>query len=197
MAENIENNETVKTDKNDETKKGGVRASLYDTVSVVITSIMLIAFTFTFGFRPVGVDGDSMLDTLRTGDWLFVTHYYSEPQYGDIVISAKKTAARGSLVKRVIAVAGDEVDIDENDNVYVNGEKINDEGFTRKDGKRRGDLTYPVTVPEGCVMLMGDNRIVSWDSRYSDIGFAEYDHLLGKAQFRLGKNWDIYYNFSG
>lgn len=174
---------------------GGIRASLYETISVVITSIMIIAVVFTFCFRLVGVDGDSMLDTLRTGDWLLVTHYYSEPQYGDIVISTKKTAARGSLVKRVIAVAGDVVDIDENDNVYVNGRKLNDEGFTRKDGTRRGNLTYPVTVPEGCVMLMGDNRIVSWDSRYSEIGFAEEEHLLGKAQLRLGKNHDIYYNF--
>ncbi len=181
--------------KPEKTESSGVRAGLYETISVVITSIMIIAVVFTFCFRLVGVDGDSMLDTLKTGDWLVVTHYYTEPQYGDIVISAKKTAARGSLVKRVIAVAGDVVDIDENDNVYVNGEKINDEGFTRKDGTRRGNRTYPVTVPEGCVMLMGDNRIVSWDSRYEEIGFAETEHLLGKAQFRLGKNHDIYYNF--
>ncbi len=179
-----------------EVKKSGIRDSLYETVSVVITSIVIIAVVFTFGFRLIGVDGDSMLDTLKTGDWLLVTHYYSQPEYGDIVISAKKTAARGTLVKRVIALAGDVVDIDEHDNVYVNGVKLDDENFTRKDGVRRGDLSYPVTVPEGCVMLMGDNRIVSWDSRYSDIGFAEYEHLLGKARFRLGKNADIYYNFN-
>ncbi len=176
--------------------KGDIRSSFYETVSVVITSIMIIAVVFTFGFRLIGVDGDSMLNTLKTGDWLLVTHYYSEPEYGDIVISAKKTAARGTLVKRVIAVAGDEVFIDDNDNVFVNGVKLEDENFTRKDGIRRGDLTYPLTVPEGCVMLMGDNRVVSWDSRYSDIGFAEVEHLLGKARVRLGKNWDIYQNFT-
>lgn len=181
---------------NSENKENtGIRASLYETISVVITSIMIIAVVFTFGFRLIGVDGDSMLDTLQDGNWLVVTHYYSEPQYGDIVISVKETAARGPLVKRVIAVAGDEVNIDENDNVYVNGEKINDDGFTRKDGRPRGDRVYPITVPEGCVMLMGDNRIVSWDSRYTDIGFAETEYLLGKAQFRLGKDWNIYYNF--
>lgn len=173
----------------------GIRASLYETISVVVTSIMIIAIVFTFGFRLIGVKGDSMLDTLQEGDWLVVTHYYSEPEYGDIIISVKETAASGPLVKRVIAVAGDEVNIDENDNVYVNGRKINDENYTRKDGIRRGNRTYPITVPEGCVMFMGDNRIVSWDSRYEEIGFAETEYLLGKAQLRLGKNWNIYANF--
>ena len=173
---------------------GGVIGVCYDAVSIIVTSIMIIAVVFTFCFRLVGVDGSSMLNTLQTDDWLLVTPYYSEPQYGDIVISTKETAASGSLVKRVIAVAGDEVYVDEEDNVFVNGEKIND-SYALKDGRRRGNLTYPVTVPEDCVMLMGDNRIVSWDSRYTEIGFAETEHLLGKAQLRLSPKWNIYANF--
>ena len=177
-------------------EKTGAAGVFYDAVSILITSIMIIAVVFTFGFRLVGVQGDSMLDTLRTGDWLLVTPYYADAQYGDIVISTKDTAAQGNLVKRVIAVAGDEVYVDDDDNVFVNGEKIND-SYARKDGARRGNLSYPVTVPEDCVMLMGDNRIVSWDSRYQEIGFAEMEHLLGKAQFRLSPKWNIYDNFPG
>lgn len=169
---------------------------LYDAVSVVISSIVIISIVFTFGFRLVGVNGTSMLDTLKSDDWLLVTPYYGEPKYGDIVISTKETAAEGSLVKRVIAVAGDEVMIDEQDNVFVNGEKIND-SYAIKDGVRRGDRSYPITVPEDCVMLMGDNRVVSWDSRYTNIGFAETEHLLGKAQLRLSKDYNIYANFPG
>ncbi len=166
----------------------------YDAVSVVISSIVIISIVFTFGFRLVGVNGDSMLNTLKTDDWLVVTPYYGDPHYGDIVISTKETAAEGSLVKRVIAVAGDEVMIDDNDNVFVNGVKINDT-YALKDGVRRGDRSYPLTVPEDCVMLMGDNRVVSWDSRYTAIGFAETEHLLGKARLRLSKDWDIYKTF--
>lgn len=175
-------------------KKNGLTGVFYDAVSIVITSIMIIAVVFTFAFRLVGVSGDSMLNTLRTGDWLLVTPYYDDAQYGDIVISTKDTAARGNLVKRVIAVAGDEVNVDENDNVFVNGVQIND-SYALKDGLRRGNLSYPVTVPEDCVMLMGDNRIVSWDSRYQEIGFAEEEYLLGKAQLRISGDWNIYANF--
>ena len=171
-------------------------AVIFDAAAVVISSIMIITVVFTFCFRLVGVNGSSMDNTLKTDDWLLVTPYYGEPKYGDIVISTKKTAAQGSLVKRVIAVAGDEVYIDESDNVFVNGEKIND-SYALKDGVPRGDRSYPITVPDDCVMLMGDNRIVSWDSRYTNIGFPDTEYLLGKAQLRIGRNWNIYENFPG
>ena len=62
--------------------------------------------------------------------------------------------------------------------------------------KRYGDLSYPLTVPEGHVMLLGDNRPLSSDSRYSYVGFAPVDALLGKAQLRLDGKWNIYSNFS-
>ncbi len=187
--------ENTNVNKNEKKAEGGIVNSLYETMSVVVSSIFIIAVIFTFAFRLVGVSGSSMLDTLHNGDWLIVAPYYNEPEYGDIVISTKDTAAEGSLVKRVIAVAGDEVIIDENDNVFVNGEKLQ-EDYILSDGVRRGNRDYPVTVPEGCVMLMGDNRIVSWDSRFEEIGYAETDYLLGKALFRLSADYDIYYNFN-
>ena len=170
--------------------------AMYEGVSIVVSAIMIIALVFTFAFRLVGVSGNSMNNTLSDGDWLVVTPYYSEPKYGDIVITTKETAADGSLVKRVIAVSGDEVVVDEHDNVSVNGVALKDDAFTIKDGKRYGNLTYPVTVPDGCVMLMGDNRCGSWDSRFMEIGFQEYDFLLGKAQLRLSKNFNIYATFN-
>lgn len=169
--------------------------ALYEGVSIVVSAIMIIAVVFTFAFRLVGVKGTSMNDTLSDGDWLLVTPYYNEPQYGDIVISTKDTAAEGSLVKRVIAVGGDEVIVDEHDDVTVNGVALKEDAYTLKNGERHGNLTYPVTVPEDCVMLMGDNRCGSWDSRFAEIGFAEDDYLLGKAQFRLSKDFNIYKTF--
>ena len=174
----------------------GMDGVVFDAVSILITAIVLLAVVFTFGFRMVGVNGHSMDDTLQDGDWLVVTPYYNEPQYGDIVISTKETAAEGALVKRVIAVAGDVVDIGEDDSVYINGVKL-DETYALTGGTYgHGDRTYPLTVPEGCVMLMGDNRYVSWDSRYTNIGFIEEDYLLGKARLRIDRDWDIYKNFT-
>ncbi len=169
--------------------------ALYEGVSIVVSAIMIIAIVFTFAFRLVGVQGSSMTDTLHDGDWVLVTPYYSEPKYGDIVIGTKETAAEKTLIKRVIAVSGDEVIVDEHDDVTVNGVALKEDAYTLKNGERHGNLTYPVTVPEGCVMMMGDNRLGSWDSRFSEIGFQEYDYLLGKAQFRLSKDFNIYKTF--
>ena len=186
---------TEATEKQDQ-RSYGANGIVYDAVSIIITAIALLAIVFTFGFRMVGVNGTSMNTTLASGDWLLVTPYYDEPQYGDIVISTKETAAEGALVKRVIAVAGDVVDIGRDDSVYVNGVKL-DETYALTDGTYgHGDRDYPLTVPDGCVMLMGDNRIVSWDSRYTNIGFIEMDYLLGKARLRMSKDWNIYSNFT-
>ncbi len=179
------------------TKEGSTLvSSIYEGLSVVISAIFIIALVFTFAFRLVGVSGSSMINTLADGDWLIVTPYYDEPVYGDIVISTHRLETMGPIVKRVIATEGDTVDIDEVGNVYVNGEKLDETSYTVPVSRRYGDLSYPVTVPEGSVMLMGDNRPLSSDSRYSYVGFAPVDALLGKAQFRLSGNSDIYYNFN-
>ena len=174
----------------------GASGIVFDAVSIIITAIAMLSVVFTFGFRMVGVNGSSMENTLYTDDWLLVTPYYGEPQYGDIVISTKETAAEGALVKRVIAVAGDEVMITDDDSVYVNGIKLDETYALTRNTHGKGDRTYPVTVPEGCVMLMGDNRDVSWDSRYTSIGYIETEHLLGKARLRLSRDWNIYGNFT-
>lgn len=179
-----------------EKDKSPFATSIYEGLSVVISAIFIIALVFTFGFRLVGVSGSSMVSTLIDGDWLIVTPYYDEPEYGDIVISTHRLETMGPIVKRVIATEGDVVDIDENGNVYVNGEMLDESSYTVPVSRRYGDLSYPVTVPEGHVMLFGDNRPLSSDSRYSHVGFAPVDALLGKAQLRLSGEWDIYYNFS-
>ena len=179
------------------TKEGSTLvSSIYEGLSVVISAIFIIALVFTFAFRLVGVSGSSMINTLIDGDWLIVTPYYDEPVYGDIVISTHRLETMGPIVKRVIATEGDSVDIDEDGNVYVNGKMLDETSYTVPVTRRYGDLSYPVTVPEGHVMLMGDNRPWSSDSRYSYVGFAPVDSLLGKAQFRLSGNSDIYYNFN-
>ncbi len=189
-------NKELTANKTEEKEQFSFVSSIYEGLSVVISAIFIIAIVFTFAFRLVGVSGRSMDYTLANGDWLIVTPYYSEPQYGDIVISSHRLETMGPIVKRVIATEGDEVNIDFDGSVFVNGEKLNEDSYTVKVDRRYGDLSYPVTVPEGHVMLLGDNRPLSSDSRYSYVGFAPVDALLGKAQFRLSSDSDIYSNFN-
>ena len=183
-----------KTTENNE--KSSFAASIYEGLSVVISAIFIIALVFTFGFRLVGVSGSSMVDTLHDGEWLIVTPYYNEPEYGDIVISTHRLSSMGPIVKRVIASEGDVVDIDAAGNVSVNGVLLDESSYAMPVHSMKGNLSYPVTVPEGCVMLLGDNRPISSDSRYDYVGFAPVDSLLGKAQLRLSGEWNIYENFT-
>ncbi len=189
-------NKDILTNETKNTETTGFASSIYEGLSVVISAIFIIALIFTFAFRLVGVSGSSMIDTLHNGDWLIVTPYYTEPQYGDIVISTHRLETMGPIVKRVIATEGDKVFIDEDGTVFVNDEKLEETSYTVPVSRRYGDLSYPLTVPEGHVMLLGDNRPLSSDSRYSYVGFAPVDALLGKAQFRLDGKWNIYSNFS-
>ena len=177
-------------------EKSSFESTIYEALSVVISAIFIIALVFTFAFRLVGVSGSSMVDTLHDGEWLIVTPYYDEPEYGDIVISTHRLSSMGPIVKRVIASEGDVVDLDSNGNVYVNGVQLDESSYAVPVSSMKGDLSYPVTVPEGCVMLFGDNRPISSDSRYSYVGFAPVDALLGKAQLRLSGDWNIYENFT-
>lgn len=184
--------EEVNTDK----EKSSFASSIYEALSVVISAIFIIALVFTFGFRLVGVSGSSMVDTLHDGEWLIVTPYYDEPEYGDIIISTHRLESMGPIVKRVIATEGDVVNLDADGIVTVNGEILDESSYAVPVHSMKGDLSYPVTVPEGCVMLFGDNRPISSDSRYSYVGFAPVDALLGKAQLRLSGDWNIYENFT-
>ena len=191
----MKNKDILTSEIKSEKEKSPFASSLYEGLSVVISAVFIIALVFTFGFRLVGVSGNSMINTLQNGDWLIVTPYYDEPEYGDIVISTHAMDIHGPIVKRVIATELQEVNITADGSVYVDGVKLDESSYTIA-SSIKGDLQYPITVPEGHVMILGDNRPWSSDSRYSYVGFAPVDSLLGKAQLRLSGQWDIYFNFN-
>lgn len=161
--------------------------AIYDFASVLLTSIITVAVIFTFFFKISTVNGDSMRNTLHNGDQLIITAHDSDVKYGDIVIISQPNAYDEVLVKRVIATGGQTVNIDgDTHEVSVDGVVLN-EPYIREKTKLLGDaFTYPVTVPEGCVFVMGDNRNESGDSRYKAVGMIDERYIVGQAVYRIG-----------
>ena len=140
---------------------------------------------FSFAVRLVDVVGESMLPTLEDGDKIIVSDLFYTPKQGDIIVFRKDEYRPQPLVKRVIAVAGQKIDIDFNTGtVYVDGEAI-DEPYIAEPTVDPLDFNGEVTVPEGCVFVMGDNRNHSTDSRYDTIGFVDERCIMGKVYFTL------------
>ncbi len=167
----------------------------YEWLDSIVGAVIAIFIVFAFIIRPVGVEGTSMVPTLDDGDWLFVSSFDSHPQKGEIVIVTQPNKVRNEpIVKRVIAVGGQEVDIDFLQGVvYVDGEAL-DEPYTNAPTYRSYDVVFPITVPEGKVFVMGDNRNLSIDSRSTAIGLIDENYVLGRAVGRIipfGK-WSIY-----
>ena len=135
-------------------------------------------------FRMVIVEGDSMYDTLVNGDYLLLVNniFYQDPQPGDIVVASKDSFRNGSpIVKRVIAVEGQTVDIDfVTGTVYVDGVAL-DEPYIYSPTTNPEGMVFPLVVDEGCIFVMGDNRSRSMDSRDPEIGLIDKREVLGKA----------------
>lgn len=151
----------------------------------LLFALTLVLFILLFLVRTVSVDGISMVPTLQDRDQLLVRSIVYTPRHGDIVVVDGYTSYGQPLVKRVIGVGGDTVDIDfEAHEVYVNGEKL-DEPYIAEPTALESDVRFPVTVPEGYLFLMGDNRNLSMDSRNTRIGFVDERDILGEAIFRI------------
>ena len=175
----------TKIDKKQQTAKQKSLINIYDIVQVLATSVVTIAVLFTFVFRVVGVVGTSMVPTLDDGDWLVVTAFDKKPAYGQIVIITQPNAFNEPIVKRIIATEGQKVDIDfEKGEVFVDDVKL-DEPYINEQTHDYEGVDFPVTVPEGCVFVMGDNRNGSTDSRSPMVGFIDENYLLGVAKLKI------------
>ncbi len=157
---------------------------LFDMVGSVFTALVIIFVVFTFCFRAVSVTGSSMLPTLTDGDWLLVSSK-SDYNRGDIIIITQPNDRNEPLVKRIVALEGETIDIDFiSGEVRVNGVVL-DEPYIKDLTRLRYDVSFPYHVPEGCVFAMGDNRNDSLDSRSSRIGPIDERYILGKAFIRI------------
>ncbi len=180
--------ETPQAEQPQETQKAGLSENTKEWIKDILIAIVVAILVLQF-IKPTIVQEHSMENTLEPNDYLFISkqsyRLFGDPQRGDIIVfHSVLTTSDGSeklLVKRIIGLPGDTVYIT-GGIVYVNGEP-QDEPYT-KDGYTSSEMSE-VTVPEGQLFCMGDNRQNSRDSRDPLIGFVDEDDVLGKAVLRL------------
>lgn len=156
----------------------------------IIAAIAIAAVILTF-IKPTIVKETSMEPTLHNNDYLFISKQayklLGEPKHGDVIVFHTELKTNDGhekmLIKRIIGLPGDVVELI-NGQVYVNGEMIQ-EDYIKEPYTNAHDAGTYFEVPEGHVFAMGDNRGVSLDSRYNDVGYVAIDDIMGKAVIRL------------
>lgn len=165
-----------------------------------LTIVFCVLLFYTYIINVAEVDGPSMEPTLYDNDKLLVRSIMYTPESGDVVIinndnanliseSGKVVETSGlekRIVKRVIAVGGQTVDIDfETGEVTVDGKVLSEKYISETTTRDEYAFEYPLTIPDGYVFVMGDNRNLSMDSRHPKIGLVSEDDIIGEAFMRV------------
>jgi signal peptidase I len=168
-----------------------VKKEIMEWVKSILIALVIVAFVRTFLFTMIRVDGESMLETLKDGDRLAATIIDGKLfgyNRGEVVILTYPGADH-YCVKRIIGLPGETIEIKSGD-VYINGELLEEPYITHKSR----DSMNAYQIPEGAYFVMGDNRVVSLDSRrvgpveagpWVQIGIPENGAILGKVHLRL------------
>jgi signal peptidase I len=149
----------------------------------LMLSVLIAVLVILFLYRPVKVEGTSMMPNLLDQERLFINQFsyrfgMGEIKRGDTVVFWYPEDTTKSYIKRVIGLPGDRVAVEDGD-VYVNGKKLEE---TYVPAEYRDDRPYgPTTVPPGQYFVLGDHRISSNDSRAW--GFVPRNYIYGKAVF--------------
>ena len=160
--------------------RAAYKRTLMGTVEILLLVAAAAVLISTLLMPVLQITGESMEPTLKNGNIVLLIKT-RQPQTGDICAF---TWNNRTLVKRVIGVAGDWIEIDPQGTVYVNSHALEEPYVT---GKSLGecDLSFPYQVPDGCLFLMGDHRETSIDSRNTIIGSVNLQQVIGKAVLRV------------
>ena len=156
------------------------RNTLFSTVSILIVVAAVAVLVSTIFFPVVQVAGDSMKPTLENGD-ILVLFKTEKVSYGDLCCVSWQNK---TLLKRVIGLSGDKIDIDQQGNVFVNDELL-DEPYVESKCLGNCEIEFPYQVPDNKVFILGDQRDSSVDSRSIAIGCVGTDQIIGHVIFKV------------
>ena len=168
--------------KNNQKATKGIKSE-YRFIIIVASSLLVALILSVFVCRFAFIKGDSMSDTLDDGDIVIVSplaYANSTPQRGDIVLIKRNDLTEGHIVKRIIAVSGEIIEI-RSGKIFINGNELNDELSVCDEE----DNLSPTIIPDGCYFVIGDNRRESNDSRHWSSPFVEIGDIEGKVIFTL------------
>ena len=161
------------------------KVDLYFWLQALVAVVVGLILVFTFVGRIIGVVGSSMVPTLHNGDMLILQSIGYEPRQGDVVVLTKEFGSvEGPIVKRVIATEGQTVHIDyATSSVYVDGVRLVVPYINEPMRSPGVNTITDITVPEGCIFVLGDNRNNSSDSRLPELGAVDERYVLGRVLF--------------
>lgn len=167
-------------------RKKRYSSSLYDAFAWIPRGMSLFCCIALLFARLIVVSGSSMWPTLHNGDLMLTSNLFYTPAHDDIIVLNKPDFFNNNpIVKRVIGVGGDEIYIDfEQGQVWRNGELLEETYIAEPTTKPEG-MTFPQTVPENCIFVMGDNRNHSDDSRDPALGMVDSRYIIGKVHIVL------------
>ena len=182
----LEGGEFVKTQ--EKPQKSRISA-FYETIEIIAIALIVVIMINLFAGRMMTVSGDSMYPTLYNTEKIWVSSLGYTPKNGDIVVVQERNAALNDpIVKRVIATENQTVSFDfENWKVYVDGKELSEDYINYEDWCAMKSYGCPeeLTVPPGCIFVMGENRNQSTDSRDARVSFIAEDDVLGKVVLRI------------
>ena len=163
---------------------------VFDIAEIFVFVLAAVILLTTFVFKHSVVEGSSMNDTLAEGEHLIISNLFYAPERGDIIVFEDySTPLKKAVIKRIIALPGETVEVKlSNDRryltVYINGEPL-DEEYAFYDYYGSLNPCGPITLGENEIFVMGDNRMNSTDSCDSEIGPIDIDSITGKVLFRF------------
>ena len=143
-------------------------------------AVLFVLFYLVFGVDIV--DGNSMNPTLHDRDLLFYRRVFIDPQPGDIVIISVPDQGK-RIVKRIVAADGQTVTVDLYGHVLLDGSPLTEDYAQFGQTVRDYDVSFPLQVPDNQIFVLGDNRTISLDSRYTELGTVERDQIIGQVLY--------------
>ncbi|WMJ75784.1 MULTISPECIES: signal peptidase I [unclassified Sedimentibacter] len=148
----------------------------------VVIALVIVIFLNKFVFILVTVPTGSMVGTIMPGDRLYVNELFDikDAERGDILVFKSDELDEKRLVKRLIGLPGETVEVKEDGSVFINGEKLDEPYVTKAEGEEK-----VFKVPENSYLFFGDNRPISYDARYWENPYIDGSKIIGDVKFRF------------